>query len=445
MPKNPPDLPRLLPSQNPADRVKIQQTAFSYDVLGRYICNDWEEVKAQFNDGGANFDVVIVGAGMFGGYLAEKLYRHSTKRILVLDAGGYLLPSHVQDLPAPLGGQMAGPGTARTRDDGSGPQNLVWGLPWISNVPFPGLAYCLGGRSLFWGGWSPTLTAADLARWPQGISSYLTSSAPGAPTPYDRTENEIGTATTADFMGSTAFHAAVFAKLTAAKASQPDLTEVAEAPLAVQGAAPGSGLFPIAKFSSMPFLLNAVRDDVARNTGAGDVSRRLFVVPQTHVLSLDTANGAVTGLQVVTNGAPASLQIPATTAVVLANGTIDATRLALTSLGVGDMTFGSPRLGNLMAHLRSNITVRIKRSALGLGVPSKSDVETTAFLVRGQASTGRQFHFQVIAASVSGANSEQNMWQAERRDVLVLGGLDPERHAHHPPIPQHRGSQIGAA
>jgi choline dehydrogenase-like flavoprotein len=137
------------------------------------------------------------------------------------------------------------------------------------------------------------------------------------------------------------------------------------------------------------------------------------------VLSLDTANGAVTGLQVVTNGARASWPIPPTTAVVLANGTIEATRLALTSLGVGDMTYGSPRLGNLMAHLRSNITVRIKRPALGLGAPSMTDVETTAILVRGEASTGRQFHFQVTAASVGGANSEQNMWQAVP-DIDVL-------------------------
>ena len=37
MPKVPPDLPRLLPSASPSDRVQVQQSAFSYDVLGRYI------------------------------------------------------------------------------------------------------------------------------------------------------------------------------------------------------------------------------------------------------------------------------------------------------------------------------------------------------------------------------------------------------------------------
>ena len=31
----------------------------------------------------------------------------------------------------------------------------VWGLPWNSTERFGGLAYCLGGRSLYFGGWSP--------------------------------------------------------------------------------------------------------------------------------------------------------------------------------------------------------------------------------------------------------------------------------------------------
>jgi hypothetical protein len=75
MPKMPPDLPRLLPATDPADRVQVQQTAFSHDVIGRYVCNDWGEIQAQIADRGFPFDVVVIGAGMFGGYLAEKLYR----------------------------------------------------------------------------------------------------------------------------------------------------------------------------------------------------------------------------------------------------------------------------------------------------------------------------------------------------------------------------------
>jgi len=72
----------------------------------------------------------------------------------MLDAGAFLLQSHIQNLPQQLGGKVGGPNYLRTRDDATGAQNVIWGMPWISNEAFPGLAYCIGGRSLFWGGWS---------------------------------------------------------------------------------------------------------------------------------------------------------------------------------------------------------------------------------------------------------------------------------------------------
>src|SRR5437762_2844444 len=104
-----------------------------------------------------------------------------------------------------------------------------------------------------------------------------------------------------------------------------------------------------------------------------------------------------------------TLPVPAGCAVILAAGTIENARLALTSLGLGDTTFGPPRLGNLIGHLRSNITVRIRRAAFGLPAAADS-LETTAFLVRGSAS-GRRFHLQVSAAAVGGSDPERNMWQ----------------------------------
>src|SRR5260370_36458870 len=123
---------------------------------------------------------------MFGGYCAEKLYRlggGAELRFLRLDAGAFLLQSHIQNLPQQLGGKVGGPNYLRTRDDATGAQNVVWGMPWISNEGFPGLAYCIGGRSLFWGGWSPPLTGADLANWPNDVSTYLKGQPVYAATP----------------------------------------------------------------------------------------------------------------------------------------------------------------------------------------------------------------------------------------------------------------------
>src|SRR5262249_25075682 len=194
-------------------------------------------------------------------------------RILVLDAGAFLLSSHIQNLPQQLGGKVGGPSYLRRRDDASGAQNVIWGMPWISNEPFPGLAYCIGGRGLFLGGWSPALTDADLGNWPSDVVTYL-KSASG----YESTGSEIGSATTTDFIIQTALFNTL---LNGIKTAIPldGIAEVGEAPLAVQGAAPRSGLFAFDKFSSAPFLMDAVRNDVAANTGYGDLSRRMFLVP----------------------------------------------------------------------------------------------------------------------------------------------------------------------
>src|SRR5712692_8016198 len=131
----------LVPGPNAA-RDDVQQTAFSYDVLGRYVCNNWQEIVAAQGPGGYPFDAVVIGAGMFGAYCAEKLYRlggSSALRILLLDAGAFLLPSHIQNLPQQLGGKVGGPNYLRRRDDASGAQNVIWGMRWISEAPFPGL------------------------------------------------------------------------------------------------------------------------------------------------------------------------------------------------------------------------------------------------------------------------------------------------------------------
>src|SRR5260370_8911743 len=151
---------------NPNVQVNVQQTSFSHDMLGRWVCSNWPEVS---NNGGDPFDVVVIGAGMFGGYVADKLYRRGENvglRILVVDAGSFLLPTHVQNLPRVGGLNAPSEQVVANNTQDPGPQNLVCGHPLHSNQPFPGLAYCVGRRSIFWGGWSPRLTAAELGPQP---------------------------------------------------------------------------------------------------------------------------------------------------------------------------------------------------------------------------------------------------------------------------------------
>ena len=180
----------------------VQDTDFSHDILGRYTCNGLDEALRSTDTisrpDARPFDVIIVGGGSFAGVVAQHLFTHDAPRqhrILVLEAGLLALAEHVQNLPV-LGLNAPGP---VTNDPGT-PRNEVWGLPWRTDVPrgFPGLAYCLGGRSVYFGGWSPRLLDSVMpgAAWPATAVAALT-----APNGYfDQAADQIGTSATNDFI-----------------------------------------------------------------------------------------------------------------------------------------------------------------------------------------------------------------------------------------------------
>ncbi len=365
--------------------VEVQQTTFSLDVVGRYVCNTLAEAV---NNGGSPFDAVVIGAGMFGAYCAEKIYHGGSgnKRVLVLDAGHYLVSEHVQNL-ARIGLNVADPvssdpGVARER---------VWGLPWRSNQATPGLAYCVGGRSLYWGGWAPRLTAADQALWPPALANYLQAN-------YNQTEREIGVDPSTDFITGDLYQALI-ARLNAVAPGVANIDPpVKEAPLAVQGQPPASGLFSFDKYSSTPALIDAIREAA----GQPNELRRLFLVPRVHVVRLQAFGRLVQTLEVDVNGRRKFLSIGPNCAVVLAAGAVESTRLAL-------LSFPTPLMGrNLMVHLRTNLTVRIRKNAIAAGLPE--DLQTAAALVRGSTAEAR-FHLQITASASRSGFSEELLFR----------------------------------
>jgi hypothetical protein len=74
-------------------RVEVEETTFSLDVVGRYVCNT---LAGAVNNGGRPFDVVVLGA-MFGAYCAEKIYHLGArnKRVLLLEADAFLVSERV--------------------------------------------------------------------------------------------------------------------------------------------------------------------------------------------------------------------------------------------------------------------------------------------------------------------------------------------------------------
>jgi choline dehydrogenase-like flavoprotein len=371
-----------------AVQVPVQHTTLSIDALGRFVCSTWEEAT---QSGGPPFSAIVVGAGMYGAYCAAKIFRlNPGKRVLLLDAGRFMVTEHVQNL-ARLGLNVPSP-IAPTNDPGIA-RELVWGLPWRGNVDFPGLAYCTGGKSIYWGGWSPRLTAGDLVHWPASTVTYLNAH-------YTDVESETGVVPATDFIFGE-LNDVIRARCIAAAAVTPNLEAgigdngVEVAPLAVQGSAPVSGLFSFDKYSSLPLLVEAIRDDVA-SSGLNDAARRLFLVPLAHVVKLHASGGVVHTVEVDAGGQRRFLTVAPGGAVVLAASAVESTRIALHS-------FHDPLMGrNLMAHVRSDFTVRIRRSALP---PVPDNVQTAALLVRGAAPGGR-FHLQVTASTHQSGSDE---------------------------------------
>jgi len=371
----------------------VQRTTLGLDALGRFVCNTWDEATAS---GTRQFDAVIIGAGMFGGYCAEKIYRFGAAnnlKVLVLDAGPFLLPTHLQNLPD-VG--LTVPDPLYPANDSGIARDLVWGMAWRGNVPCIGQAYCIGGKSLYWGGWCPRLLASDLATWPPTVVQYLTQN-------YPLMEQQTGVADKTEFIQGPLYALLKQRVSTAIQQNAvPHLDSVEDPPLAVQGQSPASGLFSFDKYSSITVLIDAARDAASQP----DSQRRLFVVPNAHVTRLATANGSVISLQVNVNGTSHSLPIASDCAVILALGTIESTRLALASFPTSPGNPAAELMGrNLMAHWRSNIFVRINRAALDPGNTLPADLQTGALLVRGSTPQGK-FHIQVTASADPGGNSD---------------------------------------
>lgn len=370
----------------------VQRTALSLDALGRFVCNTWDEA---IGNGGAPFDAIVIGAGMFGGYCAEKIYRlgaNNGLRVLVLDAGPFLVATHVQNLPR-VGINVPGP--LYPANDPGFARELVWGIPWRSNVDCVGQAYCVGGKSLYWGGWCPRLLSGDLEQWPPTVADYLNQN-------YARLEAQLGVNVTTDFIQGPLFSLLKTRISQAIQANAvPYLDVVEDPPLAVQGQSPASGLFGFDKYSSVTLLVDAVREAA----GQSDAQRRLFVVPNAHVARLLTEDGAVTGIQAFVSGEQRHLPIARHCSVILALGTVESTRLALASFPTATNATTELMGRNLISHVRSNIYLRVRRTALDIENTLPVLLQTGAVLVRGSTPQG-EFHLQVTASADAGFNSD---------------------------------------
>src|SRR4051794_11810286 len=186
--------------------------------------------------------------------------------------------------------------------------------------------------------------------------------------------------------------------------SPSDLTDMLklEAPLAVQARPPHAGFFPLNKFSTVPLMMKAAR--TASLDGVTDGRKDFMVLPDIHVLTLSkerTAAGTwrITGVDT----SRGRIDLAPGGIVVIALGTIESARLALASFdGSGLPTL--PLIGkNLIAHLRSNLVIRVPRTAIPGLSPTTNELQTSALFVKGRATRQNgdligRFHLQIAAS-----------------------------------------------
>ena len=442
-----------------AQPLQSEPTSFTLDNMGRFLCNSLQEAldsSAQTVGGRKrDFDVVIIGGGTFGSVVAEHLFigdaTHS-RRILVLEAGPFVLPEHVQNMP-----YMGGAPDMR--------------VPWTNHpaLNYGGLSFNIGGRSLTWGGWSPEPLDTEMAAWPQSTRNALRHQY------FSEASRQIGVRDTNDFIygplhtalrkqlhaglkatgnatgftfadqldhpailypdpGEPPIHATQLREWLGLPSTdttpEAELQEMfkLEAPLAVQSKTV-PGLFPTNKFSAVPGLIRAARLAGAEADGIGpaaDARKRLMIVPNCHVQELITETQPdswvrVTGVRVWQNGT--SLNLPLApqrdsrqSAVVIALGTVETTRLALTSFQQSLAGRAAQRIGtNLVAHLRSNLTIRVPKAAITANLPptAPNGLQCSALLVKGKAPNGHTFHLQITASGLGklGADSEAELFK----------------------------------
>ncbi len=423
----------------------IQDSTFLRDALSRFVCNTLDEALASAPSG---FDVVVVGSGMYGAYYAAKLFEFTKHvpgvkpRILVLQEGPMVIYEHFQNLPQGLGAIFGVP-LAPLLPEGQFRIITPDGAPETNRVNagrFSPHHRCVGGKSLFWGGWAPTLRPADLLQWPAPVAEFL-NGADG----YDGVTKEIGArdepADGRDFIYGDLYECLLQHGKTLVPiqidAEGYSIERVLPPPIAVSVRSEFSGLFSPDKFSSLPLLIDAIREDIDA-AGGSDEKRRLFLVPNVHVAKLDTSEGFVRSIQVAVRDPVGfggsvhgrKIDLPEYGSVVLAGNTINSTRLARNSFPrPAELT--SERMGaNLMVHVRGNYLWRVRRSVFeehDSDLVSKKSLQQAALQIEGTITTSKgrkaRYHFQFYAAPISeGGSAEPFLYQMvpDREDLIEL-------------------------
>ena len=160
--------------------------SFKPDMYKGFIAADSPAQKGlirQYEGTGTKFDIIIVGSGVGGGVLADALAplaKEKKFRILVLEAGSFLYPTHVYNLCRFLNHKVAERfecGTFSQQSDLEDAEFYIGRKPQLN----------FGGRSIFWSGLIPALQKWELDFFPPRVREDLVEH----PDPLKRDERDL--------------------------------------------------------------------------------------------------------------------------------------------------------------------------------------------------------------------------------------------------------------
>ena len=120
-----------------------------------------------------HYDFIIVGSGLAGGVLARELIENK-KRILMVEKGGLAFTSHCLNTSRPHWQINSLQGPSQDNDIVYGATKQKVQTAAGSDPYAGGPVYCLGGRSVVWGLYSPRIIEKKHRKYfPRNISDYL--------------------------------------------------------------------------------------------------------------------------------------------------------------------------------------------------------------------------------------------------------------------------------
>ncbi|MBC7946033.1 MAG: GMC family oxidoreductase [Burkholderiales bacterium] len=160
-----------IPLQAAGEHVFTEQDVTFGTTPPRYL-HGYDNLRSDHNklqqdaipgnpDDSIEYDVIVIGSGMGGGILADAL-SDAGRRVLVLEAGSLLYPTHITNLPGDWSRMPSHHQVGHfTNEPGS---DFLFGVQMN-----------FGGRSVFWSGLIPRMHDWEIGSWPQNVRNFLAS------------------------------------------------------------------------------------------------------------------------------------------------------------------------------------------------------------------------------------------------------------------------------